>query len=158
MWIASYGQACRHALQPMHTRLSNSTMPSWRWYMAVTGQMRTQGGFAQWLQRVTWKCRRASAPEPVSTYLTHVRYTPRGTSFSLLHAVEQAWQPMQARLSITNPKFISPPQSAAVDGHAPRAHGATLPQHASGLHGTALAASGHSRDTHPPSNCHQRPL
>jgi hypothetical protein len=26
-------------------------------YMAETGQMRTQGGFAQWLQRVTWKLR-----------------------------------------------------------------------------------------------------
>ncbi|MEZ4555606.1 MAG: hypothetical protein R2854_03995 [Caldilineaceae bacterium] len=27
------------------------------WYIAVTGQMRTQGGLAQWLQRVTWKWR-----------------------------------------------------------------------------------------------------
>jgi hypothetical protein len=42
-------------LQPMHTSLSNSTMPSLRWYIAVTGQMRTHGGFAQWLQRVTWR-------------------------------------------------------------------------------------------------------
>ncbi len=49
-----------HALQPMQIDGSNSTMPSSRWYMAVTGQMRTQGGLAQWLQRVTWKWRRTS--------------------------------------------------------------------------------------------------
>ena len=54
-------------------------MPSARWYMAVTGQMRTHGGLAQWLQRVTWKCRRTLGNAPVSTYFTHVRYTPRGT-------------------------------------------------------------------------------
>ena len=41
----------------MHASPSNSTMPSGRWIIAVTGQMRTQGGFAQWLQRVTWKLR-----------------------------------------------------------------------------------------------------
>jgi hypothetical protein len=28
--------------------------------MALTGQIRTQGGLAQWLQRVTWKRRRTS--------------------------------------------------------------------------------------------------
>ncbi len=44
----------------MHSAGSNSTMPSTRWTIAVTGQMRTQGGFAQWLHRVTWKERRAS--------------------------------------------------------------------------------------------------
>lgn len=48
------------ALHPMHACLSNSTMPSSRWYIAVTGQMRTHGGLSQWLQRVTWKLRRTS--------------------------------------------------------------------------------------------------
>ena len=57
MWIASYGHACMQALQPMHSRLSNSTIPSARWYMAPVGQIRAQGGFSQWLQRVTWKSR-----------------------------------------------------------------------------------------------------
>ena len=79
-----------HALQPMQLDASNSTIPSARWYIAVTGQMRTQGGLAQWLQRVTWKWRVTSGYAPVSTYLTHVRLTPRGTSFSDLQAVEQA--------------------------------------------------------------------
>jgi hypothetical protein len=60
MWIASYGQACIQALQPMQTDGSNSTIPSDRWYIAVTGQIRTQGGFSQWLQRVTWNDRRTS--------------------------------------------------------------------------------------------------
>ena len=58
--------------------------------MASTGQMRTQGGLAQWLQRVTWKNRRTSGNVPRSTYFTQVRYTPKGTSFSDLHAVLQA--------------------------------------------------------------------
>jgi hypothetical protein len=65
--------------------------------------MRTQGGLAQWLQRVTWKWRRVSGKAPVSTYFTQVRLTPKGTLFSDLQAVEQAWQPMHLRLSITNP-------------------------------------------------------
>jgi hypothetical protein len=78
-------------------------MPSGRWNIAATGQIRTQGGFAQWLHRVTWKLRRTSGNRPVSVYFTQVRCTPSGTSFSDLHAVEQAWQPMHARVSITNP-------------------------------------------------------
>src|SRR5687768_12544494 len=98
-----------HALQPMHWSLSNSTIPSGRWYMAVTGQIATHGGFSQWLQRVTWKLRVTSGKRPVSVYLTHVRETPRGTSFSLLHAVEHAWQPMHRRLSMTNPNRIQAP-------------------------------------------------
>ena len=78
-------------------------MPSSRWYIAVTGQIRTHGGFSQWLQRVTWKLRRTSGYAPRSTYLTQVRLTPSGTSFSLLHAVEHAWHPMHFRLSMTKP-------------------------------------------------------
>jgi hypothetical protein len=74
----------------MHRSGSNSTIPSRRWYMAWVGQMATQGGLAQWLHRVTWKWRRTSGKAPVSTVFTQVRCTPRGTSFSALHAVEQA--------------------------------------------------------------------
>ena len=59
-----------HALQPMQTLLSKSTIPSARWNMAAVGQASTHGGSAHWLQRVTWKERRASGKSPVSTYLT----------------------------------------------------------------------------------------
>ncbi len=45
--MASYGQACMHALQPMHASLSNSTIPSGRRYIADVGHERTHGGFAQ---------------------------------------------------------------------------------------------------------------
>jgi hypothetical protein len=48
-------------------------MPSARWYIAVTGQILTQGGLAQWLQRVTWKWRCVLGKLPVSTYFTQVR-------------------------------------------------------------------------------------
>jgi hypothetical protein len=58
------------ALQPMQTRLSKSTIPSGRWCMAAVGQASTQGGSAHWLQRVTWKARRACGNRPTSTYLT----------------------------------------------------------------------------------------
>jgi hypothetical protein len=67
------GQACMQALQPMQALRSNSTMPSSRWYIASVGQMRTQGGLAQWLQRVTWKWRWVSGKAPVSVYFTQVR-------------------------------------------------------------------------------------
>ena len=88
----------------MQASESKSTIPSSRWCMAEVGQIRTQGGFAQWLHRVTWKLDRVtSGKAPVSTDFTHVRYTPRGTSFSLLHAVLHAWHPMQLPLSITKP-------------------------------------------------------
>ena len=44
MKIASYGQAAMQALQPMQIRLSKSTMPSSRWYIAVVGQTCVHGG------------------------------------------------------------------------------------------------------------------
>ena len=78
-------------------------MPSGCWNIAETGQMVTQGGFSQWLHRVTWKCRLTSGYLPASVYLTQVRLTPSGTEFSDLHAVEHAWHPMQLRLSMTKP-------------------------------------------------------
>ena len=58
------------ALQPMQTRLSKSTIPSGRWYIAAVGQAKTQGGSAHWLQRVTWNARRACGKRPTSTYFT----------------------------------------------------------------------------------------
>ena len=70
MKIASYGQAAMHALQPMQTFLSKSTIPSGRWYMAEVGHASTQGGSAHWLQRVTWNARRACGKRPTSTYFT----------------------------------------------------------------------------------------
>src|SRR5215469_1498206 len=68
--------------------------------------MVTQGGFSQWLQRVTWNTRRVLGNCPFSTYLTQVRLTVSGTWFSVLQATVQAWQPMHLRLSITNPYCI----------------------------------------------------
>ena len=90
MKIASYGHAAMHALQPMQMDLSKSTIPSGRLCMAAVGQARTHGGSSHWLQRVTWKARRAMGNFPTSTYFTYVRLTPSGTSFSDLQAVEQA--------------------------------------------------------------------
>ncbi len=63
------------------------------------------GAASQWLQRITEKARRECGKAPFSMYLTHVRLTPTGTSCSDLQATVQAWQPMQRRLSIMNPKF-----------------------------------------------------
>src|SRR6266511_2056900 len=100
--MASYGHACMHALHPMHRSSSKSTRPSGRWYIAVTGQIATHGGSAQWLQRSTAKCRRTAGNVPTSTFFTHVRNTPTGTSFSDLHAVVQAWHPMHLVCSITH--------------------------------------------------------
>ena len=78
------------ALQPMQTRLSKSTIPSGRWYIAAVGQAATQGASSHWLQRVTWNERRTSGKRPTSTDLTNVLVTESGTSFSDLHAVVQA--------------------------------------------------------------------
>ncbi len=58
------------ALQPMQIDLSKSTMPSARAYIARVGQAWVQGASAHWLQRVTWKARRAWGKMPTSTYLT----------------------------------------------------------------------------------------
>ena len=53
------------------------------------------------MHRVTWKDRRACGKNPVSTYFTYVRVTERGTSFSDLQAVVQAWHPMHCVWSTT---------------------------------------------------------
>src|SRR5437764_4595937 len=89
------------ALQPMHTDLSKSTMPSGRVNIAEVGHAVTHGASAHWLHRVTWKARRACGNVPTSADLTYVRVTPSGTSFSDLHAVVHAWQPMQLVWSST---------------------------------------------------------
>jgi hypothetical protein len=62
---------------------------------ALTGQISTQGGLVQWLQRSTAKWRLTAGKRPFSVYFTQVRKLASGTSFSDLHATVQAWQPMQ---------------------------------------------------------------
>src|SRR5690606_9663236 len=89
------------ALQPMQMDLSKSTMPSGRRNIAPVGHAAVQGASSHWLQRVTWNARRACGNSPTSTYLTYVRVTASGTSFSDLHAVVHAWQPMQRVWSMT---------------------------------------------------------
>src|ERR671923_3059404 len=101
MKIASYGHAAIHALQPMQIDLSKSTMPSGRRNIAPVGQAVTHGASSHMLQRVTWNARRACGKLPTSTYFTYVRVTDSGTSFSDLHAVVHAWQPMQRVWSTT---------------------------------------------------------
>ncbi len=59
-----------HALQPMQTDLSKSTMPSGRVYMALVGQAATHGASSHWLHLVTWNARRAWGKVPTSTDLT----------------------------------------------------------------------------------------
>ena len=59
-----------HALQPMQIDLSKSTMPSSRRNIAWVGQALTHGASAHWLQRVTWKARRACGNTPTLTDLT----------------------------------------------------------------------------------------
>ena len=59
-----------HALQPMQTLLSKSTMPSSRRNMAWVGQAATHGASAHWLHLVTWKARRTCGNVPTSTDLT----------------------------------------------------------------------------------------
>src|SRR5699024_12625859 len=95
MKIASYGQAAIQALQPIQISLLKSTMPSPRVCMAPVGQAVVHGESTHWLQRVTWKARRASGNTPTSTDFTYVRETPTGTLFSDLQAVVQAWQLIQ---------------------------------------------------------------
>src|SRR5262249_33311773 len=94
-----------HALQPIQRSELKSTTPSARGCRAVTGQMVTQGGHSQWLQRMTVNNRRLLGKDPFSMYLTQVRSTPTGTWCSLLQATVQAWQPMHLRLSIRKPNL-----------------------------------------------------
>ena len=96
MYSASYGQPCRQALQPMQACGSMSTTPSGRFSSARTGQISMHGAFVHWLQRNTAKERLTLGKVPCSVYLTQVRKLPRGTSFSALHAIVQAWQPMHS--------------------------------------------------------------
>src|SRR6185436_1371529 len=119
--MASYGQACMHARQPMQMSLSRSTIASLRLWSALTGQMSTHGAASQWLQRSTVKCRLTAGNVPLSTYLTHVRNFPSGTSFSDLHATVQAWQPMHLRWSMTKPNCL--PRDRVCDGGSIRRGG-----------------------------------
>lgn len=84
-------------LQPMQRSLSKSTIPSSRLNSAPVGQIFTHGASVQWLQRITPKDLVVFGNSPASTYFTHVRNWPSGTSCSVLQATVQAWQPMHVR-------------------------------------------------------------
>ena len=74
------------------------------------------GASSQWLQRITENERPVFGNVPVSMYFTQVRFTPSGTSCSLLHATVHAWHPMQLSLSSANPRRVmqrSPGPSAS---------------------------------------------
>ncbi len=89
---------------------SKSTTPLPVRWSALVGQIFIQGASSQWLQRMTVKDRPVFGNEPVSTYFSQVRFTPIGTSCSLLQATVHAWQPIQESLSSTNPRrVIGPP-------------------------------------------------
>jgi hypothetical protein len=77
-------------LQPMQLAVSKSTIPSVLRKSAPVGQIETQGASEQWLQRITEKNRLVSGQVPFSMYLTQVRFTPNGTSCSVLQATVQA--------------------------------------------------------------------
>ncbi len=94
------------ALQPMQRSELKSTMPSLRWYIAVTGQIVDAGRLLAMVAARDLKYAAGVGKHPFSTYFTQVRFTPSGTWFSVLHATVQAWQPMHLRLSMTNPYLI----------------------------------------------------
>ena len=103
--MGSEGQAWVQPLRPMQASRSRSTMPSGRLCSAVTGHRVTHGAWLQWLQRSTAKCRRTCGKVPISVYLTQVRKSPTGTSFSDLQATVQAWQPIHRLWSMTKPSW-----------------------------------------------------
>ena len=93
-----------HDLQPMQRSLSKSTMPSARLKSAWVGQISTHGASSQWLQRITPNERRVSGNDAAVDVLhPGAELTRRGTSFSVLQATVQAWQPMHVRWSIAKP-------------------------------------------------------
>jgi hypothetical protein len=110
--MAPYGQAIMHAAHPMHRSRSMSTMPLSSTCSALTGQLRTQGAFSQWLQRMGVNARFTSGNTPWSTYLTRSRQLLTGTLFSDLHATSQALQPMHASRSTRKPRFMKRPPVA----------------------------------------------
>ena len=95
-----------HDLQPMQLSSWKSTTPLSARKSAFVGHIAIQGASSHWLQRITENLRATSGNVPVSMYLTHVRFTPSGTSCSLLQAMVQAWQPMQLSLSSTKPSRV----------------------------------------------------
>ena len=90
MYNASYGHAFMHDLHPMQLLSSKSTTPFGDRYNAEVGQIFMQGASSHWLHRMTVNLRATSGKVPVSMYFTQVRFTPCGTSCSLLHATVQA--------------------------------------------------------------------
>jgi len=90
----------------MQLSSSKSTTPLSARKSALVGQIDIHGASSQWLHRMTEKCRSVCGWLPVSTYFNQVRFTPRGTSCSLLHTTVQAWQPMQLPESRTKPSRV----------------------------------------------------
>src|SRR5210317_1668728 len=96
---------------------SKSTTPFGARCRAVVGQIVMHGASSQWLHRITENDRPVFGNEPDSMYLTHVRFTPSGTSCSLLQATVQAWQPIQESLARTKPsRVMVPPVGCGADG------------------------------------------
>src|SRR5210317_2076835 len=93
---------------------SKSTTPFGARCRAVVGQIVMHGASSQWLQRITEKERPVFGNDPDSMYFTHVRFTPSGTSCSLLQATVQAWHPMQESLARTNPSRVMVPPVGCV--------------------------------------------
>jgi len=80
---------------------SISTTPSSRCQVAPAGQTSMHEGLSQWLQSLGRKARRVSGKVPISTSGTQVRKWYSGTSFSILQAAVQAWQPTHLRRSMS---------------------------------------------------------
>jgi hypothetical protein len=96
-----------HDLHPMHRSSSKSTTPLSARNSALVGQIVMHGASSHWLHRITENERPVFGNAPVSMYFTHVRFTPSGTSCSLLQATVHAWQPMQLSLSSANPSRVT---------------------------------------------------
>ena len=79
-----------HDLQPMQIESSKSTTPLSARYSAEVGQIVMHGASSHWLHRITENLRATLGNVPVSMYFTQVRFTPSGTSCSLLHATVHA--------------------------------------------------------------------
>ena len=79
-----------HDLQPMQLSSWKSTTPLSARNSAEVGQIVMHGASSHWLHRITVNLRLTSGNSPVSMYLTHVRFTPSGTSCSLLQATVHA--------------------------------------------------------------------
>ena len=111
-------------------------------FLNRVGQIWAHGASSHWLQSTGKKWRLVFGYVPLSTCLTQQRQTPSGIWCSDLHATVQAWQPMQARLSMAKPSR----------GTAVSAWGSAGGCHAGGAYRAAAGGSigprAHGRPTH----------